>query len=252
MSGRHGKLSGSPFHVITKRNLAAEKYGCRFYECLPECSYRHNNICTLPQNKNSYGKLCGHHKCKYIHTSNENLVNRHECIYSYKNICLYNSNLNNCTQKNDMSYCCDYFIPIKGNEELSKKIKNKTKCYELIKHINELKKSRSNKTDPQKYNNLTELIESHKKKLESNPELKEIISSELSKKIDSKYGLETQDIPLLNRYKIYTYSDFIKIDPDCFEVYTYKNGKLLKETVVKRLIKSQKNIRKRLRNHYSL
>ena len=42
MSGRHGKLTGSPYHVITNRTLAGEKYGDEASQPKPLCKYRKN------------------------------------------------------------------------------------------------------------------------------------------------------------------------------------------------------------------
>lgn len=141
LAGRHGKLTGSPYHVITNRALAGEKYGNEVSQPKPLCKYRKNGvICTLPQNKKRYKKNCVFNKCKYLE-KNE-IVLREDCVYLINDKCIY-SELLNCTGSEDLAYCCDYFLPIQDNMELHQKLKYKAKYEEsystLIDRIKTLK-----------------------------------------------------------------------------------------------------------------
>lgn len=108
MAGRHGKLSSSPYHVITKRDLASEKSD-EYQHKTPVCKYRKNNqLCNLPQNKLRYKKICVFEKCRYLNKTGT--LTRNRCAFLIKGKC--SKNLFNCTVDEDLAYCCDYFLPI--------------------------------------------------------------------------------------------------------------------------------------------
>lgn len=108
MAGRHGKLSNSPYHVITKRDLASEKNNDYQYKT-PICKYRKNNqLCNLPQNKLRYKKICIFEKCRYLDKTDT--PTRNKCAFLLKDKC--SKNLFNCTADEDLAYCCDYFLPM--------------------------------------------------------------------------------------------------------------------------------------------
>lgn len=248
MSGRHGRLSGSPFHVISKRDLAGEKFDCSCREEPPECIYRKNQICYLPQNKLSYKKRCICFKCKYVGGKQGVTKERKNCIYAYGNTCLYNLLLNNCNRKNDLAFCCDYFVSVSGNESLAKKIKDCHECQVLLEKVRKLKRQFKKAVDDRKRKELLGEIKKYSKEARGNSEFRNVIQQELSNKIDCVFGFEKQDVILLRKNKITTYMELLRLEnASMFELRDIKN-RPLSEMKARRFL----NIRNLIEEFYLL
>lgn len=145
MAGRHGKLSNSPYHVITKRDLASEKYNNEYQHKNPPCKYRKNGqVCDLPQNKLRYKKICVSEKCRYLNKTNSQL--RTQCAFLIRGKC--SKKLLNCTKDEDLAYCCDYFLSIENYSHFHQQLETNDKynrAYStLIENVKNLKKKQKN------------------------------------------------------------------------------------------------------------
>lgn len=140
MAGRHGKLSGSPFHVINCRDLAAEKYGEHFRGKITPCKYRTRSMtCGLPQNKKRYTKNCVPQGCSYLDDTCSR--KRNSCANLVHNKCIYKK-FSNCTQIEDLAYCCDYYS---SDPMVAKKNKKMQEYISLLENTNNRIKTLSNK-----------------------------------------------------------------------------------------------------------
>ena len=133
MAGRHGKLSGSPYHVATVRNLAGERFGTAYSPSTPPCKYRNKTgLCELPQNKITYKKHCQFKKCKYL--IKESKMTRKSCLYMHFGECIYKK-LTNCTKTEDLAYCCSYYKSKNENKELYERLQRDIKYNTLYSNL---------------------------------------------------------------------------------------------------------------------
>lgn len=142
MSGRHGRMSDSPFFIQSIRSLASQKYDDVVNREMPPCKYRNKCICRLPQNKKDYNKKCAPYRCLYIGgIPNHMQKRRNTCVFSYKNKCFYNSALNGCTETNDLAYCCGYYIDIKEKPDLRKALVSNYELTQVKEELSNTEKS---------------------------------------------------------------------------------------------------------------
>lgn len=104
---RHGKLSGSPFHiedVFYKYAVEKENDDYRFTHEKTQCPYIKikGNVCGL---FNSGHKICAVHKCRFFQQSQRRSQTCDQCAYFYGGHCVHKKG-----QRTDdptiASYCC--------------------------------------------------------------------------------------------------------------------------------------------------
>lgn len=156
MSGHHGKMSGSPFHVINVKSLCSEQYGESYTNKIPDCKYYKNGLCYLPQNAKDYKKKCAPFRCNYINEETKSNKKRDDCVYAYDSVCLKSKLLNNCSEGNDLSFCCQYFASKNDNPKL---------YAQLCRNIAEMRKLQKKEKQEQNLKNKIKELNKREKRL---------------------------------------------------------------------------------------
>lgn len=129
---RHGKLSGSPFHVenmFYKYAIEHESEDCKFPVQKPNCQFHvlKGNVCGLC---NSGYQTCTPHKCKYYQVSLRRKATCSQCAYHFHGRCAHGK----CRKTENIQtaeYCC-YF---NGDPLLTRKVQKQLSIVSLQKQI---------------------------------------------------------------------------------------------------------------------
>lgn len=251
MSGRHGKLSGSPFHVVTIKDIAKERYDSTYKSPQIECSYRKNGICTLPQNKKDYNSSCATYRCKFLQPIRQQT--RNDCAFAVNNSCIRNKNLRNCSNKHDLAFCCDYFISKTKNPEFAERVLQSFLFDEALSLYQYLLKSKQKKEkllrkkiDNEKREEVQvrllevcDKIERTKATLLSFPIKRSKDKEYLANKVSTELGFFKTEVQYLHSHGVYSLGDFINLDESLFLTFVNSKGKSfaphlteIKETII--------------------